>query len=99
MSTFTHPRRRTFWAYAYTSYNMSAAVPQSRTLLGDYDQCLKIAGTGGENPCKRGWGSYHAGVMNFLLCDGSCRGIMKTIDLDLFCRLATIAGGETAQVP
>jgi prepilin-type N-terminal cleavage/methylation domain-containing protein/prepilin-type processing-associated H-X9-DG protein len=99
MSTFTHPRRRTFWAYAYTSYNASEACPQSRILLGDYDRCLSINGTGGENPCKRGWGSYHSGTINFVLADGSVRGIMNTIDIDLFCRVATIAGGEESQVP
>ena len=99
MATRTHPRRRTFWAYAYTSYNTSAAVPQSRTLLGDYDQCVEIGGTGGSNPCKRGWGSGDPGIIQFVLADGSVRGISQYIDINLFCALATIAGGEPAQVP
>jgi prepilin-type N-terminal cleavage/methylation domain-containing protein len=99
MATRTHPRRRTFWAYAYTSYNTSAAVPQSRTLLGDYDRCVEIGGTGGSNPCKRGWGSYHPGIIQFALCDGSVRAISQQIDINLFCALATIAGGEVAQLP
>ncbi len=99
MTTRTHPRRRTFWAYAYTSYNTSGAVPQSRTLLGDYDQCSAIGGTGGDNPCKRGWGSGHPGIIQFALCDGSVRAISQQIDINLFCALATIAGGEPAQLP
>ncbi|MCS7304743.1 MAG: DUF1559 domain-containing protein [Thermoguttaceae bacterium] len=99
MATRTRPRRRTFWAYAYTSYNTSAAVPQSRTLLGDYDQCSAIGGAGGDNPCKRGWGSYHPGVIQFVLCDGSVRPISQQIDINVFCALATIAGGEAVQLP
>ena len=99
MATVTHQNRRTFWAYTYASYNASAAVPQSRTLLVDYDKCVAVGGPGGENPCKRGWGSFHSGGLNFLLCDGSVRFIGDTIDLNLFCNLATIAGGETAQLP
>src|SRR5262249_44186722 len=38
--TITHPRRRTFWAYAYTSYNLSCVTyAQPRTLLPDFDLC------------------------------------------------------------
>ncbi len=29
-------RRRTFWAYTYTSYNKSEVTPQTRTMLSDY---------------------------------------------------------------
>ena len=25
----------------------------------DYDRCEAIGGLGGNNPCQRGWGSYH----------------------------------------
>lgn len=96
-TTRTHERRTTFWARAYTSYSMSAAVPgQSRTLIGDYDRCTGIGGTGGDNPCKRAWGSQHSGgAINFVLCDGSVRTIKATIDMNtVFPALATIAGGE-----
>lgn len=99
MSTFTRQRRRTFWAYTYTSYNASAAVPQSRTLLVDYDRCVQVGGTGGANPCKRGWGSFHDGGMHFVMGDGSTHFLDLGIDMELFCELSTIAGGETAMLP
>jgi prepilin-type N-terminal cleavage/methylation domain-containing protein len=99
MASKTHQRRRTFWAYSYTSYNASAAVPQTRTLLVDYDRCSAIGGQGGENPCKRGWGSFHPGGIGFLLCDGSVRFLASSIDMNAFCDLATIAGGESTQMP
>ena len=76
---------------------MSAAVPgQPRTLIGDYDRCDAIGGTGGINPCKRAWGSQHAGgAINFLHCDGSVRVIRPTIDMNtVFPAMSSIGGGE-----
>ena len=99
MATYTYAPRRTFWAYTYTSYNMSAAVPQTRTLLVDFEQCVRVGGLGGSNPCKRGWGSFHPGGIGFLLCDGSVQFLLSDIDMNLFCDLATIAGGEEARLP
>ncbi|MCA9162597.1 MAG: DUF1559 domain-containing protein [Planctomycetales bacterium] len=99
MHTRTRPRRGTFWAYTYTSYNSSEAVPQSRTLINDYDRCVSIGGGGGSNSCKRGWGSFHPGVIQFTLADGSTRGISTTIDMNIWIGLATVGGGEAVQVP
>jgi prepilin-type N-terminal cleavage/methylation domain-containing protein len=99
MATLTHQNRRTFWAYSYTSYNASAAVPQSRTLLVDFDKCRRVGGHGGSNPCKRGWGSFHPGGLHFVLGDGAVRFISDSIDIEMFADLATIAGSETTQIP
>jgi hypothetical protein len=96
-TTRTHETRATFWARGYTSYSMSSAVPgQPRCLIGDYDRCDAIGGTGGINPCKRAFGSQHAaGVMNFLQSDGSVRVVRATIDTNtVFPALCTMAGGE-----
>ena len=95
-TTKTHDTRSTLWARSYTSYSMSSAVPgQSRGLIGDYDRCDAIGGTGGINPCKRAFGSQHENVINFLRCDGSVRTISLTIDVNtVFPALCTIAGGE-----
>ncbi len=99
MASFTHGSRRTFWAYTYTSYNASAATPQTRTLLVDYDRCVRYGGVGGSNPCKRGWGSFHPGGIGFLICDGSVQFILSEIDMNLYCDLSTIAGNEQARLP
>jgi len=98
-STKSHPRRRTFWAYTYRSYNRSDCVAQSRTLINDYDRCASIAGSGLEQACAHGWGSFHPGAINFLLVDGSVRPVSTTIEMNLFADLATIEGGEPRQVP
>jgi prepilin-type processing-associated H-X9-DG protein len=90
----THSSRHTLWAYTYTSYNQSSAVAQPRTLLNDYDRCQAVGGPGDPNTCKRGWGSFHPGGLNFVLCDGSVRFLSQSIDMNLFTHLATIAGGE-----
>jgi prepilin-type N-terminal cleavage/methylation domain-containing protein len=94
-ATTTVLNRRTFWAYAYTSYNLSCVTyAQSRTLLADFDLCQNTA-PGGSNQCKRAWGSLHTGIINFVMCDGSVRTISTSIDMNLTLpALATIAGGE-----
>jgi prepilin-type N-terminal cleavage/methylation domain-containing protein/prepilin-type processing-associated H-X9-DG protein len=101
-TTFTRPRRTTFWSYAYTSYALSSAGTVSATLLADYNKCSQLhnIATGDDNPCKRAWGSFHAGgALQFLMCDGNVRSISRNISMSLFQRLSTVAGGETAVVP
>ena len=91
-------RRRTFWAYAYTSYNQSSAFFESRTLLADYGRCQQIGG-GGEHSCKRGWGSLHGGnQIQFVLCDGSVHGVSASIDMAVFVAAATTKTGETGSI-
>jgi prepilin-type N-terminal cleavage/methylation domain-containing protein len=97
-ATKTEPRRRTFWAYAYTSYNMSVVtIAQSRTLIPDFQLCDRTPPrTNGNNQCKRGWGSFHAaGMMNFALGDGSVRSVSPNIDMNTTMpALGSIGGGE-----
>ena len=97
MTTKTHERRRTFWAYSYTSYNSSDIVPESAAFIGDYDKCASIVSN--INTCKRGWGSYHPGAIQWLLCDGSVRAIPLTVELDILASMATINGSEVFELP
>lgn len=94
MATRTHPSRGTFWAYTYTSYNQSSTIPQSRTIIGDYDRCVAIGGAGGSNACKRGWGSMHTNVICFALGDASVRTISTSININTFADLGSVAGDE-----
>jgi prepilin-type N-terminal cleavage/methylation domain-containing protein/prepilin-type processing-associated H-X9-DG protein len=94
--TVTHPRRRSFWAYTYTSYSLSCVTyAQSRTLLPDFDLCNATA-PGGSNQCKRAWGSLHpANAINFAMCDGSVRSISSSVDMNtVLPALATMMGEE-----
>ncbi len=99
MTTATHTNRATYWAYTYACYAASGLVPQGRTLLVDYDKCVAVGGTGGDNPCKRGWGSFHPGGLQFALCDGSVRFVSSTVDINVLNDAASIAGGEATQMP
>jgi prepilin-type N-terminal cleavage/methylation domain-containing protein len=45
-----------------------------------------------------GFGSVHAGVVNFAFCDGSTHGLSKDTDLGVLDCLATRAGGESYQL-
>lgn len=96
--TATQQNRRSFWAYAYTSYNQSSAFPESRTLIADYERCVQIGG-GGEHTCKRGWGALHSGgILQFVMCDGSVHTIDPNIDMAVFVASSTIAGEEILQL-
>ncbi len=95
-ATKTQFDRRSFWAWAYTSYNQSGiTIGQSRTLIPDFQLCSATA-PGGTNQCKRAWGSFHAGgILNFALGDGSVRSISTSIDVNtVLPALGSIAGGE-----
>jgi prepilin-type N-terminal cleavage/methylation domain-containing protein/prepilin-type processing-associated H-X9-DG protein len=95
--TRTNPTRRTFWGYAYNSYNQSSAIKQRRTLLPDYGACLRRKEPGGRHPCGRGFASFHSGGMNTVMVDGSVRFLnLPTLDLDVWWALATIDGREAA---
>jgi prepilin-type N-terminal cleavage/methylation domain-containing protein/prepilin-type processing-associated H-X9-DG protein len=87
-------RRATFWAYTYSSYNQSSATTESRILGNSYNKCADTPGMGLDNPCKRGFGSFHSGGLNFVLCDGSVRFISYNIDINTLAAMATIAGNE-----
>lgn len=91
--------QQTFWGYSYAGFNKSMMVPQSRMLLTDYKRCTDIGGSGGDSPCKAGWGSFHSAGLQFCLCDGSVRFISENIDMNLLCDAVTIAGGESTSIP
>jgi len=97
--TRTNNRRRTFWAYTYTSYNQSSICPEcgNRTLLADYDKCRRTRPCGGNscsNPCKRGFGSMHPGGIQFLLADGSARMFSVNTNMYVLGGMASICGNE-----
>jgi prepilin-type N-terminal cleavage/methylation domain-containing protein/prepilin-type processing-associated H-X9-DG protein len=96
-ATKNTPGRRTFWAYAYTSYNQSLVTFNAPwTLQPDFAACAATPNPSGNNQCKRAWGSFHtAGNLNFAFCDGSVHTISRSVDmLTVLPALATIAGGE-----
>jgi prepilin-type N-terminal cleavage/methylation domain-containing protein/prepilin-type processing-associated H-X9-DG protein len=98
-TTRTSPTYRTLWAYSYAFYSLSSTTPQARTLSGDYERCRAAGGEGLSLPCRRGWGSFHSGGLNFLFCDGAVRFLDQGMDMPLLADLGTIAGGEPAEVP
>jgi len=91
-------RRAVFWAYTYASYNEGSVTTESRIFTNDHIKCAKTAGQGGDNPCKRSFGSHHAGGANFAFCDGSVKFVRYTVDINLLAAMATIAGGEFADI-
>ncbi|MCA9131252.1 MAG: DUF1559 domain-containing protein, partial [Planctomycetales bacterium] len=79
----------------------------------NYQQCVYIGGAGGSNPCKRGFGSLHTGVIQFAMADGSVQAFSQNIDmgveaasndvdppsLGVLPALASRSGGEVANLP
>lgn len=87
-------RRRTFWAYTYTSYQRSLTFQESKSIINDYSRCELIPSIFEDNPCKRSWGSLHSGGFNIVMCDGSGQFISESIDVFVFGAMSTIANGE-----
>ncbi len=90
--------RGTFWAYTYASYNQSSITTESRILNDSYRKCVAMPGQGADNPCKRGFGAFHTGGVNFVFCDGSVRFVSYGVDVNMLAAMATIAGGEVAEI-
>jgi prepilin-type N-terminal cleavage/methylation domain-containing protein len=55
----------------------------------------------GINPASRmnGFKSLHPSVVQFVLADGSVRGLQPSVDFTLYWALGTRQGGETVQIP
>ena len=98
--TRTQERRRTFWAYTYTSYNQSSVHPASHTYTNDFTRCEQISAQLGldNRPCRRAFGSFHTNGSNWAMADGSVRFIPQSVDMNLLSNMATIAGGEVATI-
>jgi prepilin-type N-terminal cleavage/methylation domain-containing protein/prepilin-type processing-associated H-X9-DG protein len=104
-ATFTDVTRRgTFWAYTYASYMMSSVGPQNFHLMNKYG--TGAAGSGcwtpttmyGDQMCKRNFSSGHTNGINFVMGDGSVRFVSTSVDMNLLGSMATMAGGEVAQI-
>lgn len=89
--------RCTFWAYSYTSYALSTTTAEGATLLPDYNACTDISAI--PHACKRAFASLHPGGMNFVMVDGSARFISRSIDMDIYFGMGTIAGKEAITPP
>jgi prepilin-type N-terminal cleavage/methylation domain-containing protein/prepilin-type processing-associated H-X9-DG protein len=103
-ATRTTLGRGPYWAFEFTGYIMGDVYnpPQSRALIPDFDRCsdnTQWPGTSSNQPCKRAFASFHAGVINFGFADGSVRALSTNIDLINLGYLATVAGGEVAVQP
>jgi prepilin-type N-terminal cleavage/methylation domain-containing protein/prepilin-type processing-associated H-X9-DG protein len=101
-------RRRTFWAFTYSSYALSQTVEQPRVFLAEYHKCTATGETGavgqpntssGHKVCKRAWWSMHPGGMNVAMCDGSGDFLSFDTDLRRFAAIGSIAGDETELGP
>jgi hypothetical protein len=102
-ATSTTIGRTPFWAYEFTGYQMGGITipPESRQLLNSFDACTAACPNcvDGNVPCKRGFASFHAGVINFALADGSVRSLSTNIDMILLGAMSTITNGEVVPLP
>ncbi len=100
-STSTGRTWTSFWAYPYIYYTMGHSVEHPLSISNDMDECFELADEAGvwAAPCARSWGSFHPGVIQFALADGSVRGISTNVDLTVLCDASTIGGGELFQMP
>ena len=99
-TTISSQNHRVFWAYSYWEWSLGAASidpnggEASYILYSDFNACAALDPNTSQSACKRGFSSVHTSLINFVMCDGSAKGIRRTIDMNTFNALATIAGGE-----
>jgi prepilin-type N-terminal cleavage/methylation domain-containing protein len=109
-ATRTHNTRGAFWASAYGGDSVGDIVsfpPQSRLFMPDYDACTSssvvydpgVSNANGTNPCKRAFASFHTGIINWCLADGSVHAISTSIDLTVLAAMATNNNGEVIVAP
>lgn len=73
----------------------------SVTLDPDYNRCVAGTYPSFPQPCERTFTGYHGGgnTINFAFVDGSVHPLANTVDMRILAAMATIAGGESIQVP
>jgi hypothetical protein len=87
-----------------TATTCTTALPGwSITLDPDYEKCYATSTpplNTGSSPCKRTFATVHSGgAINFVLCDGSTRAMLVTMDMRILASFATIAGAESYELP
>lgn len=100
-STLTGRKWTSYWAYPYIYYTMGHSIEHPLSISNDMDECFALGRAAGVwvAPCARSWGSFHPGVIQFAVADGSVRAISKNVDLTVLCDVSTIHGGsESAAV-
>lgn len=99
-STNLYDQRRSFWAWSWGNYIMAQPIAQSRVFDGNYPECPGSTGNSGAFPgagkraCMSAFWSFHTGVMNGAMCDGSVRTIAFDIDLLAFAAMGSIDGAD-----
>jgi prepilin-type N-terminal cleavage/methylation domain-containing protein len=95
--TLDTTNRGTFWADTYAQYTMSGFNnPVRANTFGPASYCgCDLVRCAGSNFCKRAWGSFHAGGVQFLMGDGAVRFFSANVDRITMAQLTTICGNET----
>lgn len=91
--------RLTYWGFSYSQYTMSGADRTpcvTKGIVSSFGPANFTACDGGKasGPCKRAWGSFHVGGVQFLLGDGSVRFLSANISRVTLANLSSIANGE-----
>jgi prepilin-type processing-associated H-X9-DG protein len=76
------------WGYMALAH---AGASQGTRGIPSYSKCLSYIAA---NRCRRAFASFHPGVMNFAMADGSVRAVKAYTDATVYQALATIQGGE-----
>jgi len=91
-STTMITNSRAMWPASWGYMSLGSAGPsQGVRGIPDYALCTKYVAA---NRCNRAFASFHPGVMNFVMGDGSVRTIKRYIDAIVYQNLATMRGGE-----
>ena len=90
-------QRKSAWPSPWRYHSKGHFIRGSVFRITDFDQCLtvgeQIYGQSGKFSCYRSFASFHTGIINFALCDGSVTSLSEDIDEEVYLAYGTIGGG------
>ncbi|MEM9352109.1 MAG: DUF1559 domain-containing protein [Planctomycetota bacterium] len=90
-------QRKSAWASPWRYHSKGHFIRGSVFRITDFDQCLNIGeqiyGAEAKFYCYRSFASFHNGLINFALCDGSVTSLSEDIDEEVYLAYGTIGGG------
>jgi hypothetical protein len=87
------------WWYWWNASTATCAVPLNYKPPSVLAKTASMESLAGDYTNNYSFMSRHPTGGQFVMCDGAVKFVVETIDLTIYRQLATVSGGESAQLP